>query len=226
MKILLLLLISLTSIYAIGQAREYAGYIRIGSMHVPDAKSVLPAVVPGVSGFSPDFYGVGGELEYKMNRTVIDAELMILSHGPVNSGDRYAEPFTGSVMARAGYAVIDDRNIFIYPNAGIGVGGVAVSAYEKSEGVKSQMHTIYMLQPVFDLGVNGSIILYRFKDEMPTGILPVGLRAGYRFSFPSDDWRRINKTGMSSVSYSTRGWYLSIALGMGYIPSSQKNKHK
>jgi hypothetical protein len=225
MKILLVIFINLLSICVMSQTRGYAGYLRIGSMHMPDAKNVLPEIVTGVTGFSSNFYGIGGELEYKINKTVLNAELMILSHGPVNTGNRYAEPFTGHMMARAGYAILDSRNIFIYPNAGIGVGGVVVNTYEKSEGVKRQLHTIYMMEPIFDFGINGNVIIYRFKDDMPTGILPVGIRAGYRFSFPSDDWRRINGTDMSRASFSTRGWHLSIALGIGYISLIQ-NKHK
>ena len=224
MKILLVIFINLLSIFALGQTRGYAGYIRIGSMHMPDAQNVMPKIVQGVTGFSSNFYGIDAELEYKINKTVFDAELMILSHGPVNTGDQYAEPFTGNVIARAGYAILNSRNIYVYPNAGLGVGGVVVNTYEKSEGVKRQLHTIYMLQPNFDFGIHGNVIIYRFKEGMPTGILPVGIRAGYRFSFPSNDWQRINESDMSKASFSTSGWHFSIALGMGYITSNQKKR--
>ena len=224
MKILLAILINLLATYAVGQSRGYAGYIRIGMMSVPDAEKVLPQIVPGVSGFTQNFYGIGGELEFRSNKRVFDAEFMVLSHGPVNSGDSYAESFTGDVMFKAGYAVFNTRSVFIYPNAGIGLGGALVNTYQKAGGVKTQFHTIYLVQPAFDLGVNANVIVYRFKDETPTGILPVGLRAGYRFAASSDNWHRMTESGSSRASYSTRGWYLSIALGMGYISSNQTKR--
>ena len=222
MKIFSFLVFAFFSICVNGQTRGYAGYIRIASKTMHDARNVLPQIVPGISGFSSNFYGVGGELEYKINRTVFDAELMILSQGPVNSGERFAEPFTGHVIVKAGYDVFNTNNVFIYPNAGVGLGGILVNTYQKTEGVKTGMHTIYLVQPVFDIGLNGDVIIYRFRNEMPTGVLPVGLRAGYRFAFSSDTWRRANGPGVSSADFSTRGWYLSIALGMGYITSNHK----
>lgn len=222
MKLLLFILINAISIFAVGQSRRYAGYIRMGLMNVPDARNVLPELVPGVSGFTSNFTGIGGELEYRNNHTVVDAELMILSHGPVNSGDKYAEPFTGGAILKAGYVALDTRNFWMYPNAGVGFGAVVVNTYQKSGSVKNELHSIYLIQPVIDLGLNSNVIVYRFKNETPTGILPVGVRAGYRLSFASHDWRRTNGVDLSRANYSMRGWYLSLALGMGYITSNQK----
>jgi len=224
MKLLLTIVISAMSMVAFGQPRGYAGYIRIGSMGVPDARRVLPQLLPGISGFSSNFKGIGGELEFRVERTVFDAELMVLSHGPVNSGDQYAEPFTGGALLKAGYAVINGRNFLMYPNAGAGFGSVVVNTYQKSGNLKKQLHTIYLVQPVFDFGVSGNVIVHRFKNETPTGILPVGLRAGYRFSFASNNWRRVDGADVSPTAYSMHGWYVSVALGMGYVMNS--NKHK
>jgi hypothetical protein len=225
MKILLAILVNVVSTYTIAQTRGYAGYIRMGSMHIPDTKNAMSQIVPGINGFTSNFYGIGGELQYRINKVAFGGQVMVLSHGPVNSGDRYAEPFTGDVIVKAGYAVLDTRNVFVYPSAGIGMGYVLVNTYQKSGGNKTQLHTIYLIQPVFDLGLNGDVIAYKFKDEMPTGILPIGLRAGYRFAFASDNWHRINGSGMSNGRFSPSGWYLSLALGMGYI-TSNLNKHK
>jgi hypothetical protein len=212
------------SVFAFGQSRGYAGYIRIGSMSVPNAGNSLSSVIPGISSFSSNFTGIGGELEYRAHRTILDAELMILSQGPVNSGVQYAEPFTGAAVLKTGYVIINTRNFLLYPNAGAGFGGVVVNTYQKSGDVKEQLHTIYLIEPVFDLGVSGNVIMYRFKNEAPTGILPVGVRAGYRFAFTSNDWRRANGSDLSHADYSMRGWYVSVALGMGYITGNQ-NKH-
>jgi hypothetical protein len=222
MKLLLFILLNAASIIAIGQSRGYAGYIRMGSMSVPDARDVFPKVMPGITGFTSNFTGIGGELEYRSNRTVVDAELMILSHGPVNSGDSYAEPFTGGAVLKAGYVALQTRNFLMYPNAGAGFGAVVVNTYQKSGDVKNKLHSIYLLQPVLDFGLNSNVIVYRFKNQTPTGILPVGVRAGYRLSFASHDWRRTNGVDLSQADYSMRGWYLSVALGMGYITSNEK----
>ena len=222
MKYLLFILINAVSLFAFSQSRGYAGYIRMGAMRFPDARNVLPNLIPGITGFTSNFTGIGGELEYRSNHTVVDAELMILSHGPVNSGNKYAEPFTGGAILKSGYVALDTRNFWMYPNAGVGFGAVVVNTYQKSGDAKNELHSIHIIQPVIDLGLNSNVIVYRFRNETPTGILPVGVRAGYRFSFASHDWHRTNGVDLSRADYSMRGWYLSLALGMGYITSNQK----
>ena len=222
MKLFLFILLSACSILAVGQSRGYAGYIRIGTMNVNDAKNVLPQLANGVTNFTSNFSGIGGELEYRVNRTVIDAELMIMSQGARNSGDDYAEPFTGAALLKTCYAFLNRRNLILYPNAGIGFGATVLNTYQKSANIKKQLHSIYLVEPLFDLGVSSNVIIYRFKQAMPTGVLPVGIRAGYRFAIPSHDWHRADGTDLSRAKYSISGWYLSIALGMGYITSNQK----
>lgn len=222
MKFYLVILLNVVSLFAVAQSRGYAGYIRMGTMRIPDARNVLPRLVPGITGFTSNFAGVGGELEYRNNHTVVDAELMILSHGPVSSGDRYAEPFTGEAVLKAGHVVIRNKRFWMYPNAGLGFGATVLNTYQKSGDVKNELHSVYLFQPIADLGLNTNVIVYRFKSEAPTGILPVGIRAGYRISFASHAWRRTDGVDLSQADYSIRGWYLSVALGMGYITSNQK----
>lgn len=202
---------------AYSQTRGYAGYLRIGTMNMPDAGSKLGLVVPGINNFKNSFYGIGGELEYKARRTILDADIMILSHGVVSSDTHYAEPFTGSLIAKAGYVVFESKTLLLYPFAGGGISSTLLNKYVKSNGTKEQMHTIYIIQPVADIGLSTDVILYRFKNSMPTGTLPVGLRAGYRFATTSDHWKKIKGTDMQRTAFSASGWYISIALGMGYI---------
>ena len=222
MKVLLIVIVNFISSLSIAQSRGYAGYIRIGTMNVSSARNALPIVVPGIAAFTSTFTGIGGELEYRVNRTVFDAELMMMSHGPVSSGDRYAEPFTGAAMFKTGYVTFYRKNFLVYPNAGVGFGSVLVNTYQKSGDVKKELHTIYLIQPVFDLGLSSNLIVYRFKNDISTGVLPVGARAGYRFSSTSNKWHRVEKLDASSANYSMRGWYVSVALGMGYISSKPK----
>ena len=225
MKLLFFLIFNAVSLFALGQSRSYAAYIRIGSLNVPDARNVFPELVPSVRNFSSNFTGIGGELVYRSNRTLIDAELMILSQGPRNSGDNYAEPFTGAAVLKTGYAVLNSRRLLVYPNAGVGFGATVLNTYQKSGDVKKQLHSIYLIEPVFDLGLSSDVIIYRFKDELPTGALPVGIRCGYRFAITSHNWHRAVGSDLSMAGYSMGGWYFSVALGMGYITSIQ-NKHK
>jgi hypothetical protein len=220
MRLLFFLFFSATSAIAFSQSRGYAGYIRLGTMSIHDARSVLPELANGISGFTSSFSGIGGELEYRAKRTVIGAELMILSQGPHNSGADYAEPFTGAAMLKTGYAVVDKKSFIIYPNAGVGFGTVVLNTYQKSGNLKKQLHSIYLIEPVFDLGLSSDVIIYRFKRDMPSGILPVGIRAGYRFAFDSNDWHRTNGSDLSKTNYSITGWYFSVALGIGYITSN------
>lgn len=225
MKLIFFIIISVCAVTTFGQSRGYAGYIRIGTMNVAGAKSALSNVVPAITGFTSNFSGIGGELEYRVNRIVYDAELMILSQGPANSGDSFAEPFTGDLMFKAGYAILNTRSIVLYPNAGLGLSYTLVNTYQKSGGVKQQLHSIYLVQPLADLGLTTNVIVYRFKDDLPTGILPIGVRVGYRFGFSSDNWHRVDDVSTFKADYPIRGWYLSLALGMGYLTANKKN-HK
>ena len=223
MRTFIFIVFILCAAQVFSQTNGYAGYLRLGGFSMPDARNVSGQIVPGVEGFKRSFYGIGGELEYKFNRKIIDAELMISSHGPTNFDTQYAEPFAGAVMLKTGYAIIDNKNFFMYPNVGFGISSILINTYTKSGSIKSELHTVYMFQPAMDIGLNANIIVYQFKPSLPSGMLPVGLRAGYRFAASSDNWKRINETGLQKKNFSTRGWYVSIALGMGYS-SSVKNK--
>lgn len=222
MKLTTLMLVIL-SFGVNAQTHGYAGYIRIGMMNVPDAGKTFPNIAPAVGNFKNHFYGIGGELEYKSNKAIADAEVMVLSHGVVSSDIHYAEPFNGSLVAKGGYVVFENSTLTIYPFAGAGISSTLLNRYVKANGVKEQMHTIYLLQAVADVGLSTNVILYRFKNTMPTGILPVGLRAGYRFAGSSDKWKKIDGTGMQRNSFSPRGWYISLALGMGYVSPIKAN---
>lgn len=190
-----------------------------------NAKKALEKVVPGIGGFNSNFSGIGGELEYRNGSMVYDAELIVLSQGPVNSGDQFADPFSGDLMFKTGYALVNFPNVVLYPHIGAGAGYTLVNTYIKSGDVKQGLHSIYLIQPVLDLGLSANVIVYRFSEAMPTGILPVGIRTGYRFSGSSDNWRRVDGSSTFKADYSMRGWYVSIALGMGFLTSNQ-HQHK
>ena len=153
-----------------------------------------------------------------------DADILLLTQRPVNSGEHFAEQFSGSVVVKTGFVIIETNNIYIYPVVGAGIAGLLVNTYTKRSGTKEQMHSIYMIQPVFDAGVNTDVVIYWFKEKLPSGALPVGLRAGYRFAGTGDNWKRLIEPAMKPRQFSVSGWYVSIALGIGYYKTSNTSK--
>lgn len=223
MKTFILIILNFIAAAAAAQTRGYATYIRIGYMALPDAENVTGRIVNNITGFNQSFFGIGGEMEYKVNKNIIDAELMVMSSGPTSLDSHYEESFTGAIMFKTGYLIAESKNVFIYPSVGAGISSFLMNTYIKTGNEKERLHTIYLIQPAFDLGLNGDIIIDRFKNGLPTGALPVGLRAGYRFAPSSDNWKRIDgAAGMQKNKFSTRGWYVSIALGIGYYASLKK----
>lgn len=213
--VIFILLISWNAVAA--QSNGYAGYIRLGAMRLNDSRTTMEKFAPGYRGFKDNFYGIGGEFELKMERYILDGEITLLSHGPVNADSNYAEPFVGAITGKFGYTVFEKGRVTIYPSVGGGVSTLLVNTYTKVTGKKQAFHTTYLVQPTFDIGINANWIVYYFRSTTPTGILPIGIRAGYRFSVTTDNWKRIDGTNLRPVAFSADGYYLSLALGMGYI---------
>jgi hypothetical protein len=150
--------------------------------------------------------------------------MLLLTQRPVNTGEHYAEQFSGSLVAKTGFVILETKNVYVYPVVGAGIAAFLVNTYNKHSGTKEQMHSIYLIQPVFDAAVNTDVIIYWFKEKMPSGALPVGIRAGYRLAGTSDNWKRLIEPSMKPRPFSIRGWYVSIALGIGYYKSSKSTK--
>lgn len=206
-----------------GQSKSYAAYLRLGVVNVENSGTILPAVITNVSGFTNAYYGIGGEFEYKLNSFIVAGDISIMAHGPVNNGDNYAEPFAGTLIGRVGIAVFERRHILVYPSIGGGLSGIFVNTYTKKDAIKTGIHSIHLVTPAIDLGVCSDVIIYRFRSESPTGILPVGFRSGYRFSTQSDNWKRMSgSSNLTKQLFANSGWYFSVALGIGYYSSGKK----
>ncbi|MBL7696893.1 MAG: hypothetical protein JNK79_02000 [Chitinophagaceae bacterium] len=149
--------------------------------------------------------------------------MSIMAHGPVGTGDNYAEPFAGTLIGRGGIVVFETRNLLAYPSVGAGLSGIFVNTYKKKDAAKTELHSIHLVTPSIDFGVNGDVIIYRFRNEPTTGILPVGFRTGYRFSTRSDKWKRLSGSNLTKQLFANSGWYFSIALGIGYYSPGKNN---
>ena len=202
------------------QSKMLSGYIRLGVTTVHDTKIGLQKMT-GINEFGTDFYGAGAELLYKTGKWILDSEIMLHSHGPKNNNERFAEPFIATLVGKAGFALIDEKNLFVYPSAGIGCASFLVSTYNKLNNRKSNLHTVYLFQPVAVVALNADVIIYRFNNTPSTGILPVGIRTGYRFSRNSTKWKGLSGSDLEPEPFSSRSWFFSVALGMGYITTKK-----
>lgn len=222
MKVKLILVLLFISAASFAQSKLFAGYIRLGMVQIPDSKNILGEMTSYVYPFAKSYYGIGGELSFESRQWVINSELMVHSHGAVNANEKFAEPFLTNLLLKTGYVLVQGKNAFIYPAVGGGFSGLILSTYKKTDGVKVNMHSAYLAQPCLDFSVNSDVIIYRFSDQPSTGILPVGLRVGYRLTGKSDNWKRMEGTEIKNLKFSASGWYLSVALGMGYVKGKKE----
>jgi hypothetical protein len=216
MKSFFVILLSTICLGVQGQVQSYAAYLRLGMNNINDSRDVLPLVVPEIGGFKKGYYGIGGEFEFISNRIVLDGEISIMTHGPVGNGTRYVEPSTAALIGKTGFTLIENRRVMIYPAFGAGFNSLFLNTYTKKDGLKSDRHFAYLITPTIDMGVHGDVIIYRFRNTPSTGILPVGVRTGYRFTTLSDKWKRTSGTNISRQLFANSGWYFSVALGIGY----------
>src|SRR5689334_24118422 len=106
-KLIAILFFSCTAAMACAQKTGFAAFLRIASMNMPDAKTVSPQIIPDITGFRQDFTGTGGELTFKYNKIIADAEMLLLTQRPVNTGEHYAEQFSGSLVAKTGFVILE-----------------------------------------------------------------------------------------------------------------------
>jgi hypothetical protein len=204
------------------QTKGYAGFFNVNYENVSNVKTQLQPMMPRMRTLTNSFYGIGGEAYWKNGKTIFGANGNILAHGVVNNGENHGELFTGTAILKAGYVVYENNNLFMYPSVALGTRAMVITSYLKSDNVKSQFHSIYLLSPAIDFGLNADKIVYRFANRPSTGVFIAGLRTGYRLSLRSDNWRRINDPQMIPTNFTNNAFYVTVAVGIGYFNNLTK----
>jgi hypothetical protein len=215
---LVFLTLSLFIVFAVkAQSKGFAGFFNVSYENVSNVKSQLQSMMPAMRVLRNNFYGIGGEGYWKSGKVIFGANGNVLSHGVVNNGGNHRELFTGTAVLKTGYVVYENSNLFIYPSIALGTRAILISSYVTSDDVKSQFHSIYLLSPAIDFGLNADQIVYRFVNRPLSGVFIAGLRTGYRLSLRSDHWRRINDPLMIPTNFSNNAFYITVAVGIGYF---------
>jgi hypothetical protein len=215
---LLFLALTILNVFTVkAQSKGFAGFFNISYENVSNVKTQLQSMMPGMRTLKNSFYGIGGEAYWKSRKLILGASSNILAHGVVNKGENHGELFMGTAIFKIGYVVYENSNLCIYPSVALGTRAMVITSYVKSSDVKSQLHSIYLLSPAIDFGLNADQIVYRFVNRLSSGVFVAGLRTGYRFSPKSDNWKRINKPQLSPAHFANNGFYLTVAFGIGYF---------
>ena len=143
------------------QSKGFAGFFTIGYENVSNVKSDLQSMMPGMHTLKNSFYGIGGEGYWKGGKLILGAKGGIHAHGVVTDEQKYGELFTGLGSLKCGYVVYESSNLFIYPSVAVGASEMVITSYVKSNDLKSQLHSIYLLSPSIDFGLNADQIVYR-----------------------------------------------------------------
>lgn len=216
MKTLLWCLLSgVLSHTAVAQSRGVAAFFRAGYMHSNISEQKLAAVCSPVKSFRKHYYGIGGEAYWKKNRIFMGFDGMVATQGASSEGEFYAEPFTVNSTLKFGYAAYEISDLFLYPTVGAGAGLFGITTYVQHDHTKKDINTMYVISPSAEIGINADKFVYTFPNGKATGAFLFGIRAGYRFSIPSNDWKKVPAAEIPAVKVSSAGYFLAISLGAG-----------
>lgn len=197
-----------------------AGFVKVGIANVPDARAVLNQIAPtGVSGFSDQFYLLGGEGYYRTGNIVLELDGQIGAQNVRSSGNNYGEGYTYFGHAKVGLIVNQGARYWIYPTVGFGTAALAMFTYTKtgSDAKAENRQNKYLYRPSFDIGLNADYLLSKSRttDQRFGGLL-LGLRAGYHISQQSNSWRNDANDRLSNLpDYTNKGYYITLAIGGG-----------
>ena len=206
------------------QSKWYSGYFTMAYRNLSDAGEKFQVMMPGMKKINSAFYGIGAEGSWKKDKIVLTGQAGISWHGAVSEGNSFAEPFIAHGVVKAGYVFFENKNTVIYPAIGGGITSVIITSYEQNQNIKSNLHSIYLISPALEAGMNIDRVVYRYNNSRSTGMFIAGLRSGYWVSRKSDHWKRTGNS-QNNIALVSRGFYVTLALGIGYISYTGKHKN-
>lgn len=192
-----------------------AGYFAVGLnfLNIKDLNHVLKQ--NGYAEFSRGFITMGGAGYGQIGKFLIGGEGMRILQKKKESNDKNLTLAGGYGMFKLGYVLFWKSNLFIYPYAGIGGGGVNLKIFENkvvnfNDAVANPKKVFDAVNSnlIFDAGISGE---YRFGRH---GGFMFGIKAGYLFSPVVGDWKMAGEVGMSNgPKVGVDGFYIQIMLG-------------
>lgn len=195
-----------------------AGFVKVGVANASGAGTVFDQLAPtGVSGFSDQFYLLGGEGYYRTGHIVLALDGHIGAQNVRSSGINNGEGFTYVGHAKVGLIVNQGARYWIYPTVGLGTAALAMTTYTKIGSDVENRQNRYLYRPSFEIGLNADYLLSKSRttDQRFGGLL-LGLRAGYHISQQSSSWRNDANDRLPNLpAYANKGYYVTLTIGGG-----------
>ena len=195
-----------------------AGFVKLGISNASNAGTVLNQIAPtGVSGFTDQFYLLGGEGYYRTGNLILGLDGTFGAQTVRSSGNSYGEGFTFYGHARVGWVINQGTHYWIYPTVGLGSSTLGMTTYTKSGNNKQDQLNRQIFRPSLDAGLNADFLLSKSRttDQRFGGLL-LGLRAGYKISSQGNDWHTDANVQIPNLpTYGNKEFYVMLTIGGG-----------
>lgn len=218
-SVLYLLLFATTINIANAQIKGGAGFFKTGYLFAPGSSAVLNKIISGSPTAITNNYMITGlEGYYRNGASIISFDGSAAQQAVYSLNTNYAkEPFITSAQIKLGHIIKENERYWLYPSVGVGV--AAIILYPNANGIKSSTINITptLLTPSIDIGINGDIFIERVHaGERKYGGTILGIRAGYRTSGRSNNWKDGHSNKLIDMpDYSNNCFYLSVGIGAG-----------
>ena len=195
-----------------------AGSLKFGYMHAPSSGNTLNKIAPaGITGFDDNYFTFGAEAYYRKFKNIYTVEGTVVGQGRYANNTAYAEPYCGAAHGKWGRIVAENDHSWLYPSIGAGASFLQLTTYEKANGKVVNIQEKTLVSPSFDVGINADFLLSKinYKEGYYFGWI-LGIRAGYRASFSSDNWKdeQVVKP-YDKPRYANNAFYFTVTIGGG-----------
>jgi hypothetical protein len=224
-KILLYLVVLVMLVTNINAQKGGAAFFKTGYLYAPGSAKIFNAIDGGSNtGFTNNYMIVGLELYYRTGKAILSWEGYTAQQvSSTIGGSPNAEPFLGASQLRFGWVVNDKKRSVVYPSIGLGSAATILATYPRNNEKNFKTSNQFLLTPSIDIGINKDIFIDKIvPGSKKYGGMIVGLRAGYRTSVNSNNWRNDNWDKLYNMpSYSNNCFYLSVNIGAGSFSSKK-----
>jgi hypothetical protein len=205
-------------------------YVSAGSQTIGISKLNARLNAFGYPSFDETYITLGGGVQFVPGKLMIGAEGAGLLRPTENVLGNFRTSLSGFYgTLTLGYNLFSHDNLLIYPQVGLGGGGMVLKIMERSsptfdEALLNPRRGVELSSMGFliDVGI-GARYLFRYREGARRGIT-LGLRAGYVSSFSDRRWRldRMEIPGGPAASFT--GYY--VRLMIGGIPGAREDGDK
>ncbi|WP_018617481.1 hypothetical protein [Segetibacter koreensis] len=214
-----LLIIAMSITITDAQIKGGAAFFKTGYLYAPRSSNIFKKIaLGGTPHFNNNYLIMGVEAYYRTGNLILGWDGYSGEQPDYSfATNSYAEPFIGSTHIRLGRIVKENKQYWVYPSIGMGATGIVLATYNKVNGKSLNTINQILLSPTLDIGINEDIIVTKVNpNEKRYGGLILGIRAGYRTSYSSNNWRNDDWVRLyNKPFYSNNCFYLSVSIGAG-----------